>query len=251
MGGDCSCDVGKAAAAWAAQDPTMLSTLQVIIPALNEEATIGAVVRDLRACGCTRIRVIDNGSSDGTAAAAAAAGAEVCPEPHRGYGQACWTGAQGLDPAVAWLAFFAADGSDRPDDLVVLATRAREGVDLVLGDRTARSGSRATLTRLQRAGNTLATRLIRWGWGHRFQDLGPLRVIRRDLFARLELRDRGYGWTLEMQVRAIELGARVVELPVEARMRRGGQSKISGTLVGSLRAGTVILTTLLRLRLRR
>jgi hypothetical protein len=76
-------------------------------------------------------------------------------------------------------------------------------------------------------------------------------VIRRDLFARLELRDRGYGWTLEMQVRAIELGARVVELPVEARMRRGGQSKISGTLVGSLRAGTVILTTLLRLRLRR
>lgn len=229
----------------------MLTTVQVIIPALNEVATIGSVVRDLRACGFTRIRVVDNGSSDGTAAAAAAAGAEVVCEPRGGYGQACWTGAQGLDPAVAWLGFCAADGSDRPEDLVALAARAQEGFDLVLGDRTARRGSRAALTRIQVAGNRLATRLICWGWGRQFRDLGPLRLIHRDVFDPLVLRDRGFGWTLEMQVRAVELGARVIELPVEAQPRRGGQSKISGTVVGSVRAGAVILTTLLRLRLRR
>jgi hypothetical protein len=119
--------------------------------------------------------------------------------------------------------------------------------DLVLGDRTATPAGRAVLTPVQRFGNGLATTLIRWGWGYHYRDLGPLRLIRRSALEAIQMCDRGFGWTVEMQVRAVEGGLRIGELPVAYYCRRGGRSKISGTLRGSIQAGVVILSTLGRL----
>ncbi|MCF3649314.1 glycosyltransferase family 2 protein [Synoicihabitans lomoniglobus] len=222
----------------------MLDSIQVIIPALDEASTIGDVVSELRAQGLTRIRVVDNGSCDATADVARAAGADVLSEPVAGYGQACWTGYQQLDDAVEWVLFCDADGSDDIGDAARMIAAAAKGADFVLGDRRARPEARAVMTPVQRFGNGLATTLMRWGWGQRYGDLGPLRLIRRSLLERINMRDRGFGWTIEMQVRAVEEGARIVELPVGYQRRGGGRSKISGTIRGSVAAGTIILTTL-------
>jgi glycosyltransferase involved in cell wall biosynthesis len=226
-------------------------SIQVIIPALNEEATIGAVVAALRAQGLGRIRVVDNGSTDGTAAVAGLAGAAVLHEPVPGYGRACWRGYRELGAEVRWVLFCDADGSDDLKDVARLLAAADGGADLVLGDRRARAEARAVMTPVQNWGNGLATTLIRWGWGHRYGDLGPLRLIRRDLLENIAMQDRGFGWTIEMQVRAVELGASIVELPVGYARRRGGRSKISGTVRGSVQAGTVILATLAKVAWRR
>ena len=223
------------------------SSIQVIIPALDEEATLPNVVETLRALGFTRIRVVDNGSTDATATRARAAGAEVRIELRRGYGQACWTGAQDLAPEVEWLLFCDADGSDDPRDVARLLAEAEAGADFVLGDRRSRPAARAVMTPAQNFGNALAVQLIRLGWGHSYRDLGPLRLIRRSLFESLAMRDRGFGWTIEMQVRAVERRACIVELPVGYHRRQGGRSKISGTLQGSMQAGAIILATLARL----
>jgi Glycosyl transferase family 2 len=218
--------------------------VQVIIPALDEAATIASVVKELRALGLERVRVVDNGSRDGTPEHARAAGAEVLVETTQGYGQACWTGAQNLPDEVEWILFCDADGSDDVGDVERLMTEAERGAQLVLGDRRARPEARAVMTPVQNFGNGLATTLIRLGWGQRYDDLGPLRLVQRSLFERAQMRDRGFGWTIELQVRAVELGARIVELPVGYRKRQGGRSKISGTLKGSVQAGTIILSTL-------
>ncbi|MCU0792779.1 MAG: glycosyltransferase family 2 protein [Opitutaceae bacterium] len=227
------------------------ASVQVVIPALNEEATIAAVVTGLRSLGVERVRVVDNGSTDDTPARARAAGAEVISEPKRGYGQACWTGTRQLDTEVEWILFCDADGSDELADLPRLFAEAAAGADLVLGDRRARPDARAVMTPVQNFGNALSVSLIRLGWGHRYHDLGPLRLIRRSLYERIGMRDRGFGWTIEMQVRAVELGARIVELPVAYHPRKGGRSKISGTIKGSVQAGTIILSTLALLSWRR
>lgn len=225
--------------------------VQVIIPALDEEATIGAVVAGLRALGLARIRVVDNGSRDRTAERARAAGAEVVAESRRGYGQACWTGSAGLPDEVEWLLFADADGSDVPEDVTRLLEEAAGGADFVLGDRRATPSGRAVMTPVQRFGNALATALIRLGWGRSYRDLGPLRAVRRSTYERIAMEDRGFGWTIEMQVRAVEIGARIVELPVGYSRRKGGKSKISGTVKGSAQAGAIILGTLGKLWLRR
>lgn len=229
----------------------MLDKIQVIIPALDEEATIGPVVETLRELGLSRVRVVDNGSSDQTVAVARQAGAEVIGEPRRGYGQACWTGYEQLDEGVEWILFCDADGSDDLTDISRLVAEAEAGADFVLGNRQAAAKARGAMTPVQRFGNGLATTLIRWGWRQRYGDLGPLRLIRRELLERINMRDRGFGWTIEMQVRAVEAGARIVEIPVGYRQRGGGRSKISGTIRGSVAAGTIILSTLAALGWRR
>ncbi|MDP1579718.1 MAG: glycosyltransferase family 2 protein [Candidatus Didemnitutus sp.] len=227
------------------------STLQVIIPALNEEATIADVVAGLRELGLERIRVVDNGSTDATVARAREAGAEVVVEARRGYGQACWTGTADLPSDVEWILFCDADGSDDLLDVERLIAEARAGADFVLGDRRARAEARAVMTPVQNFGNALSVALIRLGWGHQYRDLGPLRLVRRTLYDAIGMRDRGFGWTIEMQVRAVEVGARIVELPVGYRRRQGGRSKISGTIKGSVQAGTIILSTIATLAWRR
>jgi glycosyltransferase involved in cell wall biosynthesis len=230
--------------------PDLLDCIQVVIPVRDEEATLAQVIGQLQGQGLRRIRVVDNGSRDRSAAIARELGAEVLSEPRPGYGRACWRGSGNLDPAVRWLLFCDGDGGDPLEELPRFLDLLSNH-DLLLGDRTATAAGRAALTPLQRWGNGLATALIALGWGFRYRDLGPLRLLRRSAFEAMGMRDRGYGWTLEMQVRAIELGLRVREIPVSHRPRLAGHSKISGRWGASMRAGRVILTTLAGLWLRR
>jgi glycosyltransferase involved in cell wall biosynthesis len=227
-----------------------LEAIQVVIPVRDERQTIAHVIGQLRHQGLDRIRVVDNGSSDGSAVIARELGAEVLSEPRPGYGRACWRGCLQLDPEVRWLLFCDGDGSDPIEELPRFLELLGDH-DLLLGDRTATAVGRASLTPLQQWGNRLATTLIALGWGFRYRDMGPLRLVRREAFEAMVLQDRGYGWTLEMQVRAIELGLRIREVPISHRPRLAGDSKISGRWGASVRAGSVILTTLGRLWLRR
>ncbi|NJR39547.1 MAG: glycosyltransferase family 2 protein [Leptolyngbyaceae cyanobacterium CSU_1_4] len=235
-----------------------LDFILVIIPVLNEEATIAKVIHSLQAIGLHHIRVVDNGSRDRSTEMAFKAGAKVFYEPIPGYGRACWRGLQAMPDFIQWVLFCDGDGSD---DISALnhflsfcdspSKQQSQPCDLILGDRTATAAGRAALTPVQRFGNELATTLIWMGWGYRYRDLGPLRLIRRAALDQIQMQDRGFGWTVEMQVRAIECGLLICELPVNYQCRQGGRSKISGTVRGSIRAGIVILTTLGRLYGRR
>lgn len=222
--------------------------IQLIIPAFNEEAAIGAVVRSFQSLELPdplslQIMVVDNGSSDRTAQVAAAAGAQVVSELARGYGAACYKGITCAAAAVDILVFADGDGSDMPEDLPRLVTPLLEGkADLVVGTRTASVASARVLTLPQRFGNRLATRLLSLRYGVSLTDLGPFRAIRKATLQQLDLRDRGYGWTVEMELRALQRGLQILEVPVGYRRRIAGKSKISGTVTGCFGAGCVILS---------
>lgn len=220
----------------------------VLIPALNEQEAVGATVTDWRALGFSRVRVVDNGSSDSTAAKARDAGAEVIGEARRGYGQAAWTGLQEIPDGIEWVLFSSADGSDllTRDELSDWNSAAAVS-DLIVGDRCASPDSRAAMNASQRVCTALFQGVARLGWGGAVRDVGSLRAIRLEALPQLALADRGFGWNVEMQIRALECRLRVVELPVRFRPRRAGQSKISGTILGTTRAALGILTILFRL----
>ncbi len=218
----------------------------VVVPALNEEATIESVITRLRRQGFRRIRVIDNGSSDATAERARAAGAEVLSEPRCGYGQACRRGLQNIPRGIVWILFCDADGSDNLDDVDLMIAAAGDA-DLVLGDRFATKSGREAMTLVQRFGNQLVSKLIERGWGFRFADFGPMRLIRRCALETIDMRHHGFGWNVVMQIRAIEAGFRIREVPVRYRMRQGGKSKISGNLLAAVCAGFGILQAVARL----
>ncbi|MBN8731621.1 MAG: glycosyltransferase family 2 protein [Acidobacteria bacterium] len=221
-----------------------------IIPALNEAASIARVVQSLIRLGIEHVRVVDNGSTDATAAIARQSGAVVLTEPARGYGAACWRGLQELPAAIDWILFCDADGSD---DLARLPEflQLTGQYDFILGARQSSSAEASGVSWAQRIGNAIATTGMALGWGHRYRDMGPFRLIRRDSLDRMRMRDRTWGWTLEMQVRALEEGLRIAELPVRSLPRQGGRSKIGGSFVGGIRAGAKILWTLASLFLRR
>ncbi|MBI3695595.1 MAG: glycosyltransferase family 2 protein [Acidobacteria bacterium] len=219
----------------------------LIIPALNEEQSIGRALAEIPSALYSQILVVDNGSTDRTAAVAVAAGATVVSEPRRGYGSACLRGIAALDPATDVVVFMDADSSDVPAEAAAMVQPIAEGrADLVLGSRTRGQSEAGALLPHQRFGNWLATTLIRLLYGHRYTDLGPFRAIRASSLRQLDMRDPGYGWTIEMQIKALRNGLRVLEVPVSYR-RRIGTSKISGTLRASLAAGAKILWTVLRL----
>lgn len=229
--------------------------MDVIIPALNEEATVGHVVRALRQQAeqhgprIRQIVVVDNASTDSTAVVASAAGAVVLPEPERGYGAACLRGLSFIakqDPAPDCVVFLDADGSDEVSDLPRLIDALVRGADLVIGSRTLGSVEPGSLQPAQRAGNAVATSLIRVVYGQRYTDLGPFRVIRYPALRALGMRDTGHGWTVEMQVKAVRRGLRITEVPVHYYRRKGGESKISATMKGTVQAGAKILYTILR-----
>jgi glycosyltransferase involved in cell wall biosynthesis len=225
----------------------MAQTCALIIPALNEVETIAKALNRLPRGLFTQIIVVDNGSSDGTADAARAAGAEVVIEPRRGYGQACRAGLAQLRDDITAIAIMDADLSDDPEDLArLVSTLDAGGYGMAIGSRVLGKAEAGSLAALQRFGNWLSTTLIRALWGVKFSDLGPMRVLRRDAMERLQLRDRSFGWNVEMQARAAQLRLKVIELPVRYQRRQGGRSKISGTIWGSFRAGFIILWTIFR-----
>ncbi len=220
----------------------------VVVPALNEAETIADVVLNLRAHGLERIRVIDNGSADATAVRARAAGAEVLNEPRCGYGQACRRGLENIPRGIAWILFCDADGSDDLNDVdLMIATAAGEDADLVIGNRFATKNGREAMTRIQRFGNRLVSKLIERGWRFRFADFGPLRLIRRHALETIDMRDRGFGWNVIMQIRAVEAGLKIREVAVGYRPRQGGRSKISGNCFAAVCAGFGILQAVARL----
>lgn len=223
-------------------------TIDVVIPALNEEGSIGLVLAELPRPPVRRIVVADNGSRDRTAERARSAGAEVVAAPRPGYGSACLAGLAHLaatgPPEI--VVFVDADYSDHPEELPDLVAPILRGTaDLVVGSRILGRRERGALLPQARAGNFVACWLIRWLYGHRYTDLGPFRAVRWDALERLRMEDPDFGWTAEMQVKALRQGLRVTEVPVSYR-RRVGVSKITGTVVGTVRAGHKILWTVFK-----
>lgn len=230
----------------------------VVIPALDEEHSIGRVVRAMAAAVTSaghvvQVYVADNGSRDRTADEARAAGAVVVVEPRRGYGAACLAALRAVpaSPSTDAVLFADGDGADDPKDVPALLGPVATGqADLVIGSRA--WGERlglaepGALGRAQRFGNRLATSLLRVLFAQRATDLGPFRVIRHGALMQLQMDDRGFGWTVQMQARAARLGLRVMEVPVRYHRRRTGRSKVSGDLKASAHAGVVILSTIAR-----
>lgn len=219
----------------------------VIIPALNEERSIGKVINALPKKNYRKVIVVDNGSSDETAAVAAACGAEVVEESRRGYGQACLTGiitAEKFNPTV--IVFLDGDFSDFPEEIGKLTQPILNGeADLVIGSRIRGKSQQGALLPQARFGNWLASRLIRLFWHFQYSDLGPFRAIQWQALKSLDMEDTNYGWTVEMQIKALMRKLRVLEVPVSYR-KRIGTSKVSGTVVGSFRAGYKILWTIFK-----
>ena len=221
-----------------------MTRVHVIIPALNEEASLPDVLDPLRTVPAINIVVVDNGSRDGTRRVAESRGVSVVAEPQPGYGSACLAGlatlADASDDDV--VAFLDADGSDDPVLIAALVNPIVAGEhDLVLASRTLVPGERGALTPAQRIGNMLACHLIHRFWGVRFTDLAPARAIRLGALRSLHMDDRNFGWTVQMQIRAARTGLRCREIPSRYRRRRAGESKVSGSLRGSIRAAVTIL----------
>jgi glycosyltransferase involved in cell wall biosynthesis len=218
----------------------------VVIPVFNERASLPLVVAAIPAGVADEIVVVDNGSTDGTAEIARTLPVRVVREDRRGYGRACLAGVEALEhqpPDV--LVFLDGDYSDHPEEMPLLLDAIASGADLVIGSRALGQREPGALLPQARLGNALACRLIRAFYGHRYSDLGPFRAIRWSAYRALGMRDTSFGWTCEMQVKALRRGLRVAEVPVSYR-RRVGVSKITGTVSGTLRAGTKILWTIAR-----
>jgi len=215
----------------------------VVIPALDEERSLGGVLRAVPAW-VDGVVVVDNGSRDATARVARRRGAWVVAEPQRGYGAACQAGIEALrrlgPPDV--VVFLDADGSDAPGEMARLVDPLLRGAaDLVVGRRVPEQ----RMLLHQQLGTQLVCALLRAGFGAPVSDIGPFRALRWSALALLDLRDRRYGWTAEMQARALRLGLRVLEVPVSWR-RGTGRSKISGTVAGTLRAARDLVRCVLR-----
>ena len=221
-------------------------TVCVIIPALNEAESIGVVLAAIPAGLAAEVIVVDNGSTDDTAARALAAGARVVREDRRGYGFACAAGVAATQADI--MVFLDADLSDYPEEMAALLAPIQSGqADLVLGSRfLAGNLSRSVMPPQQRFGNWLASRLMQRLYRIPVTDLSPFRAVRRDVLLALDMREMTYGWPTEMMVKAARRGYRLTEIAVRYRARYAGRSKVSGTVRGALLAAYYILGTTLR-----
>lgn len=223
-----------------------MTKITVIIPALNEGGNIHQLVQSVRIAANVEVTVVDNGSTDSTAQEADAAGATVVSEPRRGYGFAC---AAGVDSAKDSdiLVFMDGDHSFAPTDIPSLITPIIEDrADMVMGSRVLGSIEPGSMFPQQRFGNWLVSRLTNLIYGLSITDLGPFRAIRRSLLVELGMQEMTYGWPVEMIVKSARRGSRILEVPVSYFTRRFGQSKVSGTLRGTILAGWHILSVTFR-----
>jgi glycosyltransferase involved in cell wall biosynthesis len=216
-----------------------------VIPALNEAESIAAVVREMPWALIRECIVVDNGSTDATAAEALAAGARVVAAPQRGYGRACAAGAAAADGDI--LVFMDGDGSDVPAEMNQLLQPIVAGeCDFVIGSRMRGTREPGSMQISQIFAGWMAGVLLRLLYRVKYTDMGPFRAITRQALNRLHMREETYGWNLEMQMRAAQCGLRIREIPVSYRKRAGGESKVAGSLSGSVRAAIRITQTLFR-----
>ena len=219
--------------------------VSVIIPAFNEEESIGKVIADIPKACVQEIIVVDNGSLDQTAEVAHAAGARVVREARRGYGSACLAGIAALN-APDIVVFLDGDYSDFPSEMSLLIQPILDrDAEMVIGSRIRGVREKGALLPQARFGNALAAFLMGLLFRVHYTDLGPFRAIRYEQLLAMEMQDKTFGWTVEMQIKAAKMGLRVCEVPVSYR-KRIGQSKITGTVKGTILAGYKILTTILR-----
>jgi glycosyltransferase involved in cell wall biosynthesis len=219
----------------------------VIIPALNEQESLAQAIAEVPGALVQRVIVVDNGSTDRTAEVARAAGATVVREDRRGYGYACAAGVAAVQDDLDVLVFMDGDGSDDASQMSSLVEPIDRGqADLVLGSRVLGSAGRGALLPHQRLGNALTTTLVRLLYGRRLTDLPPFKAIRSSVLAGLGMREMTYGWTVEMIVKCARHGHRILEVPVAARARSGGRSKVSGTIKGTILAAYYLLGTTIK-----
>jgi glycosyltransferase involved in cell wall biosynthesis len=224
------------------------AVVSVVIPCLNEQDAIAGVVRDVLAQGVDEVIVVDNGSTDETAARAAAAGARIVGEPRRGYGRACAAGLTAAQADAGIICFLDGDGSDVPSFLpAVVGPLARSEADFVIGSRLRGEREAGSMTPQQLVAAHLAGLLLRIVYGVRFTDMSPFRAMRAKDLRALGMLEETYGWNLEMQMRVAAAGLRIREVPVDHRCRRGGVSKVSGNVTAGLSAAWKIATTFVRL----
>jgi glycosyltransferase involved in cell wall biosynthesis len=220
--------------------------VSVVIPVFNERDSLPLVVGDIPAGVASEIVVVDNASTDGTNLVAQRLPVRLIREERRGYGSACLAGVAAIRPdPPEVLVFLDGDYSDHPEEMPLLLRAIEQGADLVIGSRALGRAEAGALLPQARFGNRLACWLIRLLYGHRYTDLGPFRAVRWSAYERLGMEDTNFGWTCEMQVKALRKGLKVAEVPVSYR-RRVGVSKITGTVSGTLRAGYKILLTIFR-----
>ncbi len=222
--------------------------IDVIIPAYNEQHAIAKVIGDIPDF-VRHVVVVNNNSNDATKSIAQGAGAIVVDEPQRGYGKACLAGMahlRSLELQPGIVVFLDADYSDYPELMGSVVQPILDGdADMVIGSRAKGQKEGGSMTFPQIFGNWLATSLMRWIYKADFSDLGPFRAIRWPELLALNMRDQDYGWTIEMQIKAVKQGLKIAEVPVDYK-KRIGTSKVSGTIKGTVMAGYKIIWTIIR-----
>lgn len=225
----------------------MSSKVYVVIPAFNEADAISLVLSEIPSF-VNEVIVVDNNSTDETASVALRSGATVIKEERAGYGYACLKGINYLktkESPPSIVVFMDGDHSDYPEEMLLLVKKIEEGYDLVIGSRAAGKIEKGSMTFPQRFGNLLATRLLKLLYGAVYTDLGPFRAVKYSSLIQMDMQDKTYGWTVEMQLKAAKLKMKTAEVPVRYR-KRIGFSKISGTVKGTVLAGYKIITTIFK-----
>ncbi len=222
--------------------------VDVIIPAFNEQNSIGSVINDIPKDLVRDIIVVDNNSNDETSINAKNAGATVLKEQRQGYGFACLKGIEyaknkEIQPDV--IVFLDADYSDFPQEMNLLLNKIWKGADMVIGNRVKSKREKGSMMPQQVFGNWLACNLMKIMYGYKYEDLGPFRAIKFDKLQEIGMKDTTYGWTVEMQVKALKLKMNIKQVDLSYR-KRIGQSKVSGTVKGSILAGYKIITTIFK-----